>query len=72
MKSEIKHTYLAYLLRLWRDDESTPWRASLENPHTGERKIFSSLKKLVEYLQEQTGLEDLKDEEEADFLSDFQ
>jgi hypothetical protein len=31
------------------------WRASLESPHTGERQGFSSLAKLVAFLEEQMG-----------------
>jgi hypothetical protein len=47
--------YLAFLLRLWREDESTPWRAMLVDPSTGERRGFADLKKLFIFLQEQTG-----------------
>lgn len=44
--------YFAFLLRLWRDNkaESSNWRASLEDPHTGEQKGFASLKDLIAYL----------------------
>ena len=47
--------YLAYLLRLWRDGEDKPWRATLQNPHTGERRHFSTLAALLSFLEEQTG-----------------
>ena len=49
--------YLAYMLRLWQiDDEGEPiWRASLESPHTGERRGFPNLEALVVFLVEQTG-----------------
>jgi hypothetical protein len=45
--------YLAYMLRLWRveDDETPCWRASLETPHTGERRVFASLEALFVYLR---------------------
>ena len=48
--------YLAYMLRLWqvRDNEEMLWRASLEDPHTGERRGFASLEMLCAFLQEQT------------------
>ncbi len=53
--------YLSYLLRLWRvdgdnGDQRNPavWRASLENPHTGERKGFAGLDELFDFLQAQT------------------
>lgn len=55
--------YLSYLVRLWRarDDQFAPgegltvWRASIENPHTGERRAFRSLDALVAYLRRQIG-----------------
>ncbi len=51
-------TYLSYLLRLWqagsRDGKSV-WRASLENPHTGERQAFGDVEALVAFLAESTG-----------------
>ncbi len=46
--------YRSYLLRLWRVE--TPglcWRASLEDPHTGERIGFASLEQLFAFLMEQ-------------------
>jgi hypothetical protein len=48
--------YLAYLLRLWRvsDDGKPVWRASVENPHTGERHGFASLELLFAFLEEKT------------------
>ncbi len=58
-------TYLSYLVRLWRvsDDEDcqpvieqAAWRASVENPHTRERKRFASLEALFDFLREQMGI----------------
>jgi predicted nucleic acid-binding protein len=41
----------SFLLRLWREDEnSSAWRASLEDAATGERKGFVDVKALAEYL----------------------
>jgi hypothetical protein len=56
MTTERPH-YLAYMLRLWEvaSDEELAWRASLESPHTGERRGFASLEVLFEFLEEQTG-----------------
>ncbi len=47
--------YLAYMLRLWRVDANgeAVWRASLEDPHTGERRGFASLDRLFELLEEE-------------------
>jgi hypothetical protein len=41
--------YRAFLLRLW-CATNAQWRASLEDPHTGQRRAFATLDKLVEYL----------------------
>ena len=45
--------YISYLLRLWpAEDPGAPaWRASLENPRTGERKGFPSLEALCAFLE---------------------
>jgi len=47
--------YYSYLLRLWQvDGAGTPiWRASLEDPHTGERRGFPDLESLFAFLKEQ-------------------
>jgi hypothetical protein len=42
--------YFAYMLRLWRDDEHSPWRATIEDPHTGHSAGFSSLEQLFEFI----------------------
>lgn len=48
--------YLSYLLRLWRagSADQPHWRATLENPHTGERQVFADLASLFAFLQEKT------------------
>jgi hypothetical protein len=47
--------YLSYLLRLWQSGSAdrTVWRASLENPMTGERLGFANLKDLFAFLETQ-------------------
>jgi hypothetical protein len=47
------HTYLSYLLRLYpiQDGDTVVWRASLENPLTGERLGFPNLTALMEFLE---------------------
>lgn len=50
-------TYVAYMLRLWQAgswDGRPVWRASLENPHTGERLAFGDTKALFAFLAELT------------------
>jgi len=51
--------YVAYLLRLWREKggKSTQWRASLQDPHTGENKGFASLGALFAYLRRVVAVE---------------
>lgn len=44
------HNYHAYLLRLWRESDHDPWRATLENPHTGERLSFARVGELLAFL----------------------
>ena len=50
-------SYLSYLLRLWQtgSGDERVWRASLEDPHTGERKGFASLTDLFTFLEQETG-----------------
>lgn len=48
-------TYMAYMLRLWQAGiraGKPVWRASLENPHTGERLAFGDTKALFAFLAE--------------------
>jgi hypothetical protein len=54
--SEKQAPYRSYLLRLWLvvDQGQAVWRASLENPHTGERLGFASLARLFAFLEDQT------------------
>jgi len=50
--------YLSYLLRLWRvsDDDKPVWRASLQDPQTGERIGFAGMEALFDFLRRQTGV----------------
>ena len=45
--------YISYLLRMWRSGESeqAAWRASLENPMTGQRHGFRTLADLFAFLE---------------------
>ena len=47
--------YLSFLLRLWRIKQQgcEIWRASLEDPHTGEQHGFASLDLMLAFLMEQ-------------------
>ena len=46
--------YCSYLLRLWRENEVAPWRASLEDAHTGKRRNFARLQDLFKTLESET------------------
>ena len=49
--------YLAYMLRLWQvNTTGAPvWRASIEDPHTGERRGFADLASLFAFLEDELG-----------------
>ena len=47
--------YQAYLLRLWRDNQNSAWRALLENSNNEERVAFATLSELVTFLETKTG-----------------
>ena len=50
-----KQPYIAYLLRLWQVKQAGElvWRASLENPHTGEQQGFADIESLFTHLRNQ-------------------
>ena len=54
-----RRVYLAFMVRLWRagdppdQGQTSNWRASLENPYTGERLGFGSLAELFTFLLEE-------------------
>jgi hypothetical protein len=55
--SEKPRRYLSYLLRLWQASSGGEmvWRASLEDPHSGERRGFACLAELVAFLEREMG-----------------
>ncbi|HEY85454.1 MAG TPA: hypothetical protein G4N96_10130 [Chloroflexi bacterium] len=55
MKKETTSNYLACLLRLWRENGNSPWRVTVEDASTGERRGFADLKTLFAFLEKQTG-----------------
>ncbi len=54
-----ENRYWAFMLRLYRvgDSEQPGWRASLEDPHTGERYGFATLRELFDFLSAYTDQE---------------
>ena len=56
--AEKPRDYAAYLLRLWREKKSgksNPWRASLQDPHSGVRIGFANLEELFGFIRRETG-----------------
>jgi hypothetical protein len=47
--------YRLYVLRVWRNGQDDPWRASLDFAHTGERLPFATLPELYAFLESETG-----------------
>lgn len=47
--------YHAYLLRLWRESGTLPWRAELVSPHTGAKHSFASRSQLLAFLNQLMG-----------------
>ncbi len=52
--------YSVFVLRIWQEkepnwDRGFAWRFSLEDPNTGERKGFTSMEAMIDYLEQHTG-----------------
>ncbi len=60
--------YLAYLLRLQRNERGDPWRTILQNAHTGEVVRFANERDMFRYLMRVLAAEQLAPEEEAEEL----
>ena len=54
--NDSQRSHISFLLRLWQvESQSIPvWRASLEDPATGERKGFADMEALMQYLNSVT------------------
>ena len=48
--------YRIYVLRLWRDNSTAPWRAIIDSPITSEHHAFVDLKSLFHFLEEATNI----------------
>lgn len=46
--------YHAYLVRLWQDGPTAPWRALTRDAETGEEQRFATLEQLFVFLHHQT------------------
>lgn len=49
-KNKLNLTYHAFLLRLWRDTPTSPWRAMIQRPGRDERRYFSDIVQLLSFL----------------------
>lgn len=56
--SKERRGYLSYLIRLWqvKNAGKLVWRASIENPSSGERRGFAGLDDLSSFLHRQISL----------------
>jgi hypothetical protein len=63
--SSQRPAHLSYLLRLWQTPggANEPWRVSLENPLTGERRGFADLEAALMFLRAQIVAASPPDEE---------
>jgi hypothetical protein len=43
-------SYRAFVLRVWRDGEQGPWRASLQDAGAGKKVYFATLERLCLFL----------------------
>jgi len=50
-------TYQAYLVRLWRDSQTDPWRVTVRSVLSTEHLQFADLESMCAYLQRQTTIE---------------
>lgn len=48
------HSYLSHLVRLWQDTPDAPWRTSIQNVATDDRRGFANLESLAAFLREQS------------------
>lgn len=58
-----RNTYHAMMLRLWRDEHAKQWRASIQDPHTGEKRRFANVEQFCTYLHIKLSLSGLQREE---------
>ncbi len=59
--SNDQKNYSVFVLRMWQEkeadqDEGFAWRFSLEDPYTSERKGFTSVEALLDFLEQKTQL----------------
>lgn len=60
--SRTPHTYQAFLLRLWQEEDSEHIRATLEDAQTGQRLGFANLQHLFAFIKQVTDYQSDKDD----------
>jgi hypothetical protein len=53
MTEPIDPNYFAFMLRVWREEAQDRWRASLEDPRSGERQVFADFEQMLDFLRTQ-------------------
>ena len=61
-----KTDYCSYLLRLWRDGATAPWRVSLEAPGHAATQTFPNMEALFAFLRTQTSEDQTLLEQQTD------
>ncbi|MEZ4768641.1 MAG: hypothetical protein R2844_09470 [Caldilineales bacterium] len=54
-KNQLERTYIAFMVRMWRDSARSQWRASAQSVHTGETVRFANIPMLLRYLHSHVG-----------------
>jgi hypothetical protein len=62
MKKPQKLHYMSFLLRIWQDDPTSGWRATLEETQTGQRHGFTKLEDLFAFLNANTSTDSHEEE----------
>lgn len=48
--------YDAFLVRIWSDNASADWRATVEHAHSGKRETFTSVEQFITFMQKKADL----------------
>ena len=52
--SQTQNHYQAYMIRMWRSADESPWRASAQHAVTGATVTFANLESLFRFLHDQS------------------
>ena len=59
-------SYVAFMVRMWRDSARSQWRASAQSVHTGEVVRFASVPMMLHYLHSHVAHGATKDDPELE------